>query len=52
MDNAPNEGFKQYLISLAAYPNQEVRLALKASDGTRIDFTSGSLLRILRASII
>lgn len=35
-----NSGLKAYTVNLQAYANQEVRIAIRATDGTRSDFTS------------
>jgi hypothetical protein len=48
MVDAPNEAFKPYLVDLNGYPNQELRIAMKASDGIRIDDTSDVFITNVR----
>lgn len=48
MDQAPNEQFQPYHIPLTAFANQEVRMALRARDGIRVDFTSDMFITNVR----
>ena len=48
MANVPDEAFTSYLVPLTDYANQEVRIALRAFDGIRIDDTSDVFITNVR----